>query len=147
MFWWWLLKASEQELWRSVDLSQLPHGPEEQVIGLQTQALPYQEKPNKTSQTRFSSAIHDWAKNLKVNCENIAIEWTITRLNGEDGLGGIFPAMVNSLMALKIFDQDLCLEFFQNKNMLLDKLHMVVVYDLDLVLQTYSNLRSLHHTH
>jgi squalene-hopene/tetraprenyl-beta-curcumene cyclase len=29
-----------------------------------------------------------------------ALEWILPRLNGEDGLGGIFPAMANSLMAL-----------------------------------------------
>ena len=28
--------------------------------------------------------------------------WVLERLNGKDGLGGIFPAMVNALIALKI---------------------------------------------
>ena len=37
---------------------------------------------------------------FKSKCENKALNWTIDRLNGEDGLGGIFPAMVNSLLAL-----------------------------------------------
>ena len=39
-------------------------------------------------------------KQFKNYCELKAINWTIKRLNGEDGLGGIFPAMVNSLIAL-----------------------------------------------
>ena len=30
---------------------------------------------------------------------------TIKRLNGEDGLGGIFPAMVNSLIAFNTIDK------------------------------------------
>ena len=39
-------------------------------------------------------------KNSKRNCENLAINWIVERLNGDHGLGGIFPAMVNSLIAL-----------------------------------------------
>ena len=39
-------------------------------------------------------------KKFKNYCELTAINWIIKRLNGEDGLGGIFPAMVNSLIAL-----------------------------------------------
>ena len=34
--------------------------------------------------------------------EELALEWIIKRLNGTDGLGGIFPAMVNALIALKV---------------------------------------------
>ena len=33
---------------------------------------------------------------------NRALEWFLLRLNGEDGLGAIFPAMANSLMALDV---------------------------------------------
>ena len=39
-------------------------------------------------------------KSLKKKCEFDAIKWTIERLNDKDGLGGIFPAMVNSVIAL-----------------------------------------------
>lgn len=35
-----------------------------------------------------------------------AIEWTIPRLNGEDGLGGIFPAMVNAYEAMLLTGYD-----------------------------------------
>ena len=42
---------------------------------------------------------------FKKDCEKIAIKWIIQRINGEDGLGGIFPAMVNSLIALSIVDK------------------------------------------
>jgi squalene-hopene/tetraprenyl-beta-curcumene cyclase len=33
---------------------------------------------------------------------NWALEWFLRRLNGEDGLGAIYPAMANSLMALDV---------------------------------------------
>jgi squalene-hopene/tetraprenyl-beta-curcumene cyclase len=36
---------------------------------------------------------------LRARCIAKATAWTIERLNGEDGLGAIFPAMANSLMA------------------------------------------------
>mgnify|MGYP001181692649 FL=1 len=39
-------------------------------------------------------------KSFKNKCELDAIKWTIERLNDKDGLGGIFPAMVNSVIAL-----------------------------------------------
>ena len=42
----------------------------------------------------------------KNDCEEIALKWIIKRLNGLDGLGGIFPAMVNSLIALKIVNEE-----------------------------------------
>ena len=38
----------------------------------------------------------------KNHCLEIALRWVLERLNGEDGLGGIFPAMVNSLLALHL---------------------------------------------
>ncbi len=41
----------------------------------------------------------------KQSCEKNAVKWIIKRLNGEDGLGGIFPAMVNSVIALTIIDE------------------------------------------
>ena len=33
---------------------------------------------------------------------DLAYEWIVKRLNKKDGLGGIFPAMVNALIALKL---------------------------------------------
>ena len=45
-------------------------------------------------------------KKLKIRSKNEVIKWLLPRLNGEDGLGGIFPAMVNALIALKIEDED-----------------------------------------
>ena len=53
-------------------------------------------------------------KNKKI-CLEKAYNWTIQRLNGLDGLGGIFPAMVNSLIALSI----------SNKKVHREKLEMV----------------------
>ena len=41
-------------------------------------------------------------KHLKKKCIEDIYSWTLNRLNGEDGLGGIFPAMVNALIALQI---------------------------------------------
>ena len=41
-------------------------------------------------------------KKYKNGCIEKSYEWILKRLNGEDGLGGIFPAMVNSLIALDI---------------------------------------------
>ncbi len=42
---------------------------------------------------------------FKHKCEQKALDWIINRLNGDDGLGGIFPAMVNSLIALLTIDK------------------------------------------
>ncbi|MEC8265218.1 MAG: squalene--hopene cyclase [Pseudomonadota bacterium] len=41
-------------------------------------------------------------KRFKQRCTEDIYKWVLERLNGEDGLGGIFPAMVNALVALKI---------------------------------------------
>lgn len=41
-------------------------------------------------------------KQNKNKCKEDAYNWILKRLNGEDGLGGIFPAMLNSLIALTI---------------------------------------------
>jgi squalene-hopene/tetraprenyl-beta-curcumene cyclase len=38
-------------------------------------------------------------KNARQRSIQVAIDWIGERLNGEDGLGGIFPAMANSVMA------------------------------------------------
>ncbi len=46
-----------------------------------------------------------FSKKYKKVCENMALNWTFERLNGEDGLGGIFPAMVNSLIAFHTVDK------------------------------------------
>ena len=42
------------------------------------------------------------SKNYKRKCIDDIYEWVSERLNGVDGLGGIFPAMVNALIAFKI---------------------------------------------
>ncbi|MAZ46504.1 MAG: squalene--hopene cyclase [Rickettsiales bacterium] len=46
------------------------------------------------------------SKNIKNSSLEEAYSWVIKRLNKEDGLGGIFPAMVNSLIALSIDDRN-----------------------------------------
>ena len=43
---------------------------------------------------------------IKEKSKEDIINWLLPRLNGEDGLGGIFPAMVNALIAFKIVDED-----------------------------------------
>ncbi|GIR25703.1 MAG: hypothetical protein CM15mP40_03110 [Alphaproteobacteria bacterium] len=47
-----------------------------------------------------------FTKSLKDKCENFALKWILKRLNGLDGLGGIFPAMVNALISLTILDKN-----------------------------------------
>ncbi len=44
-------------------------------------------------------------KSLKAESKKEIINWLLPRLNGEDGLGGIFPAMVNALIAFKTIDE------------------------------------------
>ena len=41
-------------------------------------------------------------KNYKESCVEKSYSWILERLNHEDGLGGIFPAMVNALICLSI---------------------------------------------
>ena len=43
-----------------------------------------------------------FSKKFKQKCIEDTYLWVLERLNGKDGLGGIFPAMVNALIALKI---------------------------------------------
>ena len=43
-----------------------------------------------------------FSNKFKKNCSEDIYKWILERLNGEDGLGGIFPAMVNALIALRI---------------------------------------------
>ena len=43
-----------------------------------------------------------FSKKFKKKCIEDIYVWILERLNGEDGLGGIFPAMVNALIAFKI---------------------------------------------
>ena len=43
-----------------------------------------------------------FSRTFKKKCIEDIYSWTLDRLNGEDGLGGIFPAMVNALIALQI---------------------------------------------
>jgi squalene-hopene/tetraprenyl-beta-curcumene cyclase len=43
---------------------------------------------------------------VKEKSKDDIINWLLPRLNGEDGLGGIFPAMVNALIALKTVDEN-----------------------------------------
>lgn len=44
------------------------------------------------------------SRKYKQKCTEKAYNWILERLNGKDGLGGIFPAMVNSLIAFSIDD-------------------------------------------
>ena len=46
------------------------------------------------------------SKNYKKKCVDEIYEWVSMRLNGLDGLGGIFPAMVNALIAFKIDEKN-----------------------------------------
>ena len=46
------------------------------------------------------------SKNYKKKCVDNIYEWISKRLNGKDGLGGIFPAMVNALIAFKIDEKN-----------------------------------------
>ncbi len=46
------------------------------------------------------------SKNYKKKCIDNIYEWVSKRLNGKDGLGGIFPAMVNALIAFKIDEKN-----------------------------------------
>jgi len=45
-------------------------------------------------------------KSMKESSKKDILDWLLPRLNGEDGLGGIFPAMVNALIAFKTIDED-----------------------------------------
>ena len=45
-------------------------------------------------------------KSMKEESKKDIINWLLPRLNGEDGLGGIFPAMVNALIAFKTVDEN-----------------------------------------
>ncbi len=63
-----------------------------------------------------------FSKKYKIHCEEIALKWIIKRLNGLDGLGGIFPAMVNSLIALKIVNEDKYLKEIKMVHKAIDKL-------------------------
>ena len=47
-----------------------------------------------------------FSSKYKKKCNETAYKWVIKRLNGVDGLGGIFPAMTNSLIALSIDDEN-----------------------------------------
>ena len=46
------------------------------------------------------------SKNYKKKCIDNIYKWVSIRLNGVDGLGGIFPAMVNALIAFKIDEEN-----------------------------------------
>jgi squalene-hopene/tetraprenyl-beta-curcumene cyclase len=39
-----------------------------------------------------------WPKKLRARAIDACVDWTAERLNGEDGLGAIYPAMANSVM-------------------------------------------------
>ena len=45
-------------------------------------------------------------KSMKEESKKDIINWLLPRLNGKDGLGGIFPAMVNALIAFKTIDEN-----------------------------------------
>ena len=77
----------------------------------------YVDKLNIQNQTNFWSIIFNFIdkvvrkiepvlpKKNKLLCTEKAYKWILIRLNGKDGLGGIFPAMVNSLIALSISEE------------------------------------------
>ncbi len=46
-----------------------------------------------------------FTKKIKDKSEDLALKWILKRLNGIDGLGGIFPAMVNALIALVVVNK------------------------------------------
>ena len=46
------------------------------------------------------------SNNYKKKCIDNIYKWVSLRLNGVDGLGGIFPAMVNALIAFKIDEEN-----------------------------------------
>lgn len=46
-----------------------------------------------------------FSRKFKKKCIEDIYSWILKRLNGEDGLGGIFPAMVNALIALQIDEE------------------------------------------
>jgi len=46
------------------------------------------------------------SENYKRKCIDNIYEWVSKRLNGRDGLGGIFPAMVNASIAFKIDEEN-----------------------------------------
>jgi squalene-hopene/tetraprenyl-beta-curcumene cyclase len=54
-----------------------------------------------------------------------ARDWTIERLNGEDGLGGIFPAMVNSFQALLLLGYSKDHEYVVTARKAIDKLLVI----------------------
>jgi squalene-hopene/tetraprenyl-beta-curcumene cyclase len=54
-----------------------------------------------------------------------ARDWTIERLNGEDGLGGIFPAMVNSYQALILLGYPKDHEYVTTARKAIDKLLVI----------------------
>jgi squalene-hopene/tetraprenyl-beta-curcumene cyclase len=43
-----------------------------------------------------------WPKGLRARAIRLCEEWVIKRLNGEDGLGAIYPAMANSVMMFDV---------------------------------------------
>jgi squalene-hopene/tetraprenyl-beta-curcumene cyclase len=43
-----------------------------------------------------------WPKGLRKRAIDACMRWTIARLNGEDGLGAIYPAMANSVMMFAV---------------------------------------------
>jgi len=43
-----------------------------------------------------------WPKGLRKRAIETCVAWTIERLNGEDGLGAIYPAMANSVMMFAV---------------------------------------------
>lgn len=58
-----------------------------------------------------------------------ALNWFVERLNGEDGLGGIFPAMVNSYEALLLLGYPKDHEWVVTARKAIDKLLVINEYD------------------
>ncbi len=56
---------------------------------------------------------------------NKAVQWMLPRMNGEDGLGGIFPAMVNAYEALSLLGYAPDNEYRLNAKRAIDKLLVI----------------------
>ena len=92
------------------------------------------KKMNLISKEKFSSKLFIYldsvariifplfSQKFKAECENKALSWILERLNGEDGLGGIFPAMVNSLIAFHTVNKNKYIKEIKIARNAIDKL-------------------------
>lgn len=68
---------------------------------------------------------HLISKNMHKSATDKAAAWIIERLNGEDGLGGIFPAMVNAYEALLLLGYPKDHEYIVTARKAIDKLLVI----------------------